>query len=252
VSPVVAFHDLGKRSPVSITGVSERQFRAHIDYLLASGGHFLSLKQWLSDPRQHHDILLTLDDAFTLQLEIAQAVLQPLGIPAVTFVVAGSVGKPALWDYTGQGRAHADWGQLSEWSRAGLEIGSHGRTHRDLRRLADAVLTEELRGSRELLEERLSVDVTAIAYPFGRSDQRVRNAAQGAGYRLGFGTRPACASLDPLNLPRTLVSGLDSPLSVAQRASPGLWGAIERGKQRIVSYCAGGTPLWQELRGDYR
>lgn len=252
MSPVVAFHDLGNRSPVSITGVSRDQFKAHIDQMLASGRRFRTLKQWLTSNTQPNDTLLTLDDAFALQLEIAQTVLEPLAVPAVTFVVAGSVGRMAAWDYAGQGRVHAGWSQLAEWTRAGFEVGSHGQTHRDMRRLPDAVLTDELRGSRELLEERLSVAVSAIAYPFGRSDSRVRNTARAAGYRLGFGTHPTADSPDPLHQPRTLVSGLDSPLSVAYRDAPGLWGAIERGKQRIVSYCAGGTPLWQDLRGDYR
>lgn len=251
MSPVVAFHDLGSRSPAAITGISEAQFRAHIDALIRLGTRFRSLKQWMNESQQPNDILLTLDDAFARQLEVAQSILQPLDLPALALVVTGTVGQTASWDYAGRRRRHANVQELRAWTAAGFEVGSHGHTHRDLCRLPDALLYEELRASRQLLQQELSVEVRAIAYPFGRSDGRVRKAAMDSGYQLGFGTYPDCGQSDPMNLPRILVSGLDTPVSVASRMAPGLWGRIERGKQRIVSYCAAGTPLWQQLRGDY-
>lgn len=252
MSPVIGFHDLGKGSPVSITGVSEDQFRTHISSLRERGACFRTLKYWLSHTLQPLDTLVTLDDAFSRQLEIARDVLEPSKIPAVTFVIAGAVGRSASWDYAGTGRRHADWTELKAWVAGGLEVASHAVSHRDLCRLSDLELDFELTESRDRLEQELSVDVTGVAYPFGCSNRRVRAAARAAGYRIGFGTRPGAVVDDLMDVPRLLVSRLDTPLSVAGRMAPGLWGEIERGKQRVVSFCAGGTPLWQELRGDYR
>lgn len=252
MSPAIGFHDLGTFSPASITGVSEKQFRGHVSALIDQGAHFRPLTYWINNTRQVNDILLTFDDAFCRQLELARAVLTPLAIPAVAFVVADAVGASATWDYVGKRRRHATWTELREWVKEGFDIGSHACSHRDLCRLSDKALTRELESSKKQLEDELSVEVTAIAYPFGRSNRRVRTWAHAAGYRIGFGTRPSPAEGDAMSLSRLLVSRLDTPLSLAKRRSSGPWGAVERGKQRIVSFCSGGTPIWQELRGDYR
>jgi peptidoglycan/xylan/chitin deacetylase (PgdA/CDA1 family) len=97
----------------------------------------------------------------------------------------------------------ADWDMLREMRAGGISIGSHTRSHALLPNESDAVLENELRGSRRVLEERLDAHIDLLAYPDGRFDRRVVRAVAAAGYRFAF---TCCNHRDPdhpdLTVPR--------------------------------------------------
>jgi peptidoglycan/xylan/chitin deacetylase (PgdA/CDA1 family) len=81
------------------------------------------------------------------------------------------------------------WDDIAKVAAAGMDIGSHTRTHRILQTLDDGPLRDELEGSRRDLEEHLGRRVTSIAYPVGYSvlgEQRIVRALAAAGYEVGF------------------------------------------------------------------
>lgn len=90
--------------------------------------------------------------------------------------------------------AHADcrpmdWDMLREMRAQGMEIGSHGISHRMLAKLDDDGLVDEVRGSRARLDEELRQDTLAISYPVGGDDSfdaRVLAAVEAAGYAFAF------------------------------------------------------------------
>jgi peptidoglycan/xylan/chitin deacetylase (PgdA/CDA1 family) len=252
VTAAIAFHDLGRMPGPSITGMSPARFGAMLACLSSAGWRFVELISLFNDAAQSSDIHITLDDAFSSQLAAARSVLRTMKLPATAFVVSGAVGREASWDYMGRRRRHADWNELAAWIGDGFGVGSHAHRHLDLRRLSDAELDRELLESRELLQRRLGVPIEALAYPFGRHDARVREAARRAGYRIAFTSRAGACTPDLYAHPRVVASSLDTPLSLERRLRGGAWGRLERGKQAIVGYWAGGTPFWQQLRGDYR
>lgn len=91
------------------------------------------------------------------------------------------------------------WDDVRALRRAGMDVGSHTRSHRVLRTLATEALSGELAGSRADLESALEESIDTIAYPVGPSiagEPEIRAAMIAAGYRLGFtyGT-----GLQPLN-----------------------------------------------------
>lgn len=80
------------------------------------------------------------------------------------------------------------WRQVVEMSQSGIEFGSHSRSHPVLARLDEAGLVNELRGSREVLEERIGKPVRVLSYPVGGFNdisETVTREVQAAGYRLG-------------------------------------------------------------------
>jgi len=87
---------------------------------------------------------------------------------------------------------------------AGFDVGFHTLRHHRLPPLTDTALVDALHEGRAELEAAAGRPVTAIAYPHGRADERVAQAARAAGFRLGFtGTGKAVtASSDPLLLSR--------------------------------------------------
>lgn len=91
-------------------------------------------------------------------------------------------------------------------------IGAHTRSHPDLRFCNAAELHQELSESRQELEGWLDHKITALAYPFGDTDWRVRRAAAAAGYTQAYVTEYAnWRSRTPfykrLDIPRVDLSG---------------------------------------------
>ncbi|MEZ4361244.1 MAG: polysaccharide deacetylase family protein [Kofleriaceae bacterium] len=138
-------------------------------------------------------------------------------------------------------RAMADeliltWDGVRALAAAGMDVGSHTRSHRVLQTVPTEELDAELAGSRADLERELGTPCRAIAYPVGHS---IRNraaiyaAVREAGYDLGFTNASGVnlilptgwrlRGLDPLDLGR-LATGRDfsDAMFLGQLALPSL------------------------------
>lgn len=95
------------------------------------------------------------------------------------------------------GKVIASWDELqSAAAHPLISIGAHSMTHRNLRLLDDATVSDELTDSREAIEQRLGVEVRHFAYPFGGSNA-VGTRVLRIGAKSGFQT---LATTDPRNL----------------------------------------------------
>jgi peptidoglycan/xylan/chitin deacetylase (PgdA/CDA1 family) len=252
VKGILAFHDLDEPSSVGITNMTTHAFTQHLNHLAGRGYTYCELSHSTDGNPGSRQIAVTFDDALERQLEVALPHLLNHNIKATAFVVTSFAGRRATWDYNPGLRRHADWAQLRAWVDAGMNVGSHTCTHRDLRKLSDMELQTELVLSRQTLEDTLQTPVAEIAYPFGRSSKRVREAVARAGYKKGVTTRAVLSQDDPFQLPRVMVSNIDTPYAVDHRFRTTAWGTLERLKQNVVGVWAGGTIRYQQLRGDYR
>lgn len=143
-------------------------------------------------------VILTFDDGYADFYTNAWPILQRYGFKATVYVITGRLDTPG----------YLTWDQVRELDSAGITIGSHTITHPRLTSLSDVALDQELRGSRQTLEEGLGHPVVHFAYPSGALDPRVATAVAAAGYQTAMTTRSgvATANLDPLTLPRLRVS----------------------------------------------
>jgi peptidoglycan/xylan/chitin deacetylase (PgdA/CDA1 family) len=163
---------------------------------------------------------VTFDDAYRSVLSLALPILEALELPGTVFVPTRFAidGRLASWpgmeaDLAGP---HADelkvmsWDELAQLNGRGWEVGSHTQTHARLTELADRELREQLVGSRRECEQRLGIQCTSLAYPYGDTDTRVMAAAAAAGYTAGAGlpVRRLHAPL-ALNWPRVGIYGAD-------------------------------------------
>jgi peptidoglycan/xylan/chitin deacetylase (PgdA/CDA1 family) len=89
----------------------------------------------------------------------------------------------------GKERLFATWEEVGEMVRGGMAIGSHTHNHKVLSRTSEEDQTHELSLSKRILEERLGVPVTALAYPVGLPDSfslTTRELARQIQYRIAF------------------------------------------------------------------
>ena len=186
---------------------------------------------------------ISFDDAYRGVFDYARPILEEFGFPATVFVVtnAPTQGEPFWWDLPeavreaggqssrrwlgdlrGDGRLilqdlgvtapssvppvtrPASWDMIRTAARDGLDLGVHSATHRALPRLSDDELRAEMVDSRETLAHHTGVTAEVFAYPYGLWDQRVRNAAQAAGYTTALSLNPRLVApdADPWALPR--------------------------------------------------
>jgi len=144
---------------------------------------------WDSAPE---GVCLTFDDGYESFYHEVLPLLREFEAPATLFVITGYVGRDNDWDaHLGLNRRrHLDWGQIREAARAGVEIGSHTCTHRDLTRLPPDEVQRELLLSKREIEDRLGREVISLALPFGAATLEVFSQARQAGYREICGGAP--------------------------------------------------------------
>jgi peptidoglycan/xylan/chitin deacetylase (PgdA/CDA1 family) len=149
-------------------------FCAQLDLLKADGWRTLRPEAlnkpnvWSVGQRQ---ILFTFDDGHESDL-LAAAALAARGYTATFFIPWVHVGQPHFLDRQ----------SVKQLSRDGFGIGSHGMTHSRLTAIGPDRLRQELEESKARLEDLVGRPITDLAIPFGSYDQRVLDAARGAGY----------------------------------------------------------------------
>jgi peptidoglycan/xylan/chitin deacetylase (PgdA/CDA1 family) len=97
---------------------------------------------------------------------------------------------------------------------AGCTVGFHTLRHAALPSLSDSELEEALTEGRDALAAAAGRRPELIAYPHGKADRRVADAAHAAGFALGFTTArgPVTPDTDPLLIPRTVADQSASDL----------------------------------------
>jgi peptidoglycan/xylan/chitin deacetylase (PgdA/CDA1 family) len=111
------------------------------------------------------------------------------------------------------------WGQVRELRAAGIEFGSHTVTHPQLKFLDEAAVEDEVRTSKEVIQQELGCKVTSFAYPyaFPETDRafthRLASTLEGAGYENGVSTIIGTADRkgDRYFMKRLPVNSCDSP-----------------------------------------
>ena len=156
-------------------------------------------------------MVLTFDDGYTDTLTQALPLLQEYGFTATCYIVSGAVGTYNQWDaeFLSENKPLLSDTQIREWLAAGMEIGSHSRSHPKLQDLDDQSAFREINESREELRAAFGVPIDHFSYPFGRFADATVELVRKAGYLSAVSLLRgiAGASDDPYRLPRIFVDG---------------------------------------------
>jgi peptidoglycan/xylan/chitin deacetylase (PgdA/CDA1 family) len=229
-TPILMYHQVGPPRPESTRNkwrVKEQDFVWQLDALGRRGYRGAALEELFAAPSERRRAVLTFDDGYRGVLTRALPALLARGFSATVFVVADKLGGTNDWDGETPGDALLSADEVRELRARGLEIGSHGATHRALTRLSDGDLSREVAGSRETLERVVGAPVTSFCYPFGDVDERVVEAVRATGYRAATVIRGGIPKdlSDPLRLKRIAVRGTNTRLDFTL--------ALTRGRSRL-------------------
>jgi peptidoglycan/xylan/chitin deacetylase (PgdA/CDA1 family) len=202
---ILMYHSFGGRDePASRFVVPVGRFEQHLRTLARRGRPVLRLEE-LADGRREGRlapagaVVITMDDGYADNRELAAPLLRRFGFPATVFAVSDRIGGAADWDGAGElnGRRLVDWDDLRALRESRVAVGAHTRTHPRLPELDEQALADEVGGSRTALDKRLGPPVDTFAYPYGRVS---RDAVAAVG-RAGFAC--ACGIKRGLNYPGT-------------------------------------------------
>ncbi|GAB4251727.1 MAG: hypothetical protein Kow0079_05920 [Vicingaceae bacterium] len=199
--PVLMYHrvvekrsDAGKHKIY----VFKEQFEKQLQYLKYNGYEaitFNQLQQFNPQTDLSKKIILTFDDGYIDNYEIALPLLEKYGFNAVLFLVTRL--KTNTWGVK-DGEPEIPMmndEQLKALIDYGIEIGGHTQHHMPINEIPENKALEEVTGCKNDIKERFGIDPISFAYPFGGIHQKAKEIVKNAGFKFGIATNTG-----PLNI----------------------------------------------------
>jgi len=165
-------------------------------------------------------VVITVDDGYRSVYLKAFPILKEFGYPWTFFCYT---------QFVNSGAGAVTWTQLHEMQQAGCDVQSHTHSHPFLTKKGsktddayDAWLSQELAGSKEILEKNLGTSVNALAYSYGAWNVRVQQKAIELGYEGLFtvaGTRIG-KKASPANIGRYIITTQNEKLLAQYLQAP--------------------------------
>ncbi len=241
--PILAYHKIQNAFELGVSYTTPEQFERQIRFLAEQGFKTTTIFDYVRNRcRGGKNIIITFDDAYTSVYKNAFPTLQRFGYVATVFVITKYVGATNTWDYHSDRyrTSHCNWGQISELSASGWEVGSHTVSHPNLRFLSGQKRWHELMYSKDVLEHQLQKEVGVISYPFGSYDQPVIDDVMKAGYFAActLGHNYPYDQDFPYALCRRGVYCFETLHWFRQKLHNNYWAHCDDMKQKIISRCA--------------
>lgn len=182
--PILVYHKVGDGFSESNNNhkmskkynLSTSIFEEQIKYILGQGYTPLTIQDLIFRQKNNtlpkKPIVITFDDGWKSQYQNALPILKKYNIPATFYIYTGVTGSPK----------YMNWDELRVLVSFNMEIGSHTKNHPKLTKLQNFKLKEELKESKNILENKLNIKVTDFAYPYGDYNNSVIQALKDYGY----------------------------------------------------------------------
>ena len=231
--PILTYHKIAPVDPKTIypgTFVPPAMFEAHINFLASRGYQSIRLNSLFSPKTPKKPIVLTFDDGFQDFEDTAFPVLEKFRMNGTVFLVSDFVGKTNAWDENigDVSRPLMSKKSILNLQRAGVEFGSHTKTH--VRLTTHDALTQdnEIGKSKSELEDLLGFPIETFCYPYGSYNEVSLRSVKVAGYKFAVTCNKGIndGTESPFELKRIAIRN-DTPLPIFVYK---LWRAFRFGK----------------------
>lgn len=241
--PVLLYHRIVNKN--SVIGkhkiyVWEKDFEKQMKYLKDNGYEAITFYDLESNPGMelNKKIIITFDDGYTDNYELAFPILKKYGFKAVIYLVtridhnAWGVreGEPKLMMMS------AD--QIKEMSDYGVEMGGHTQHHVDLLKHSPAEQYSEIKGSKDDTERLTGKPAISFAYPFGGINEQIKKVTASTGfiYAVSTNTGPKEFGADKMQIRRIEITPKTTLMSFRNKVSgnyfyPSFFKSFFTGKQ---------------------
>lgn len=163
--PVLMYHSISSAEervhPYYRINTSPEVFADQMRFLATQGYRAISLEELTGREPDGKSIVITFDDGYSDFYFEAFPILEQYGFRATVFLATAYAGGKAF-----NGRPCLSWEHIRELNAAGIAFGSHTHTHPQLSNLHRSDITQELRRSKNIIEDRLGSAVTVFSYPY--------------------------------------------------------------------------------------
>jgi len=183
---VLMYHGIGyhgandcPKDPTSnILRITPEKFEDQLKFMVKNNIQGLSYSDWVNlNSMVSADgltpIVLTFDDGEANNFTTALPLLEKYGMSATFYITTSNLNNPGWLNNF----------QVNELSRAGMEIGAHGHTHRFFSTLENGELYMELQQPKAILEVIIEESIKSVSLPGGRGLKEIENLAHELGYR---------------------------------------------------------------------
>ena len=189
--PILMYHQIDVPPPrgTSLRGltVAPKSFARQMALLKLLGYQGLSMQDlmpYLQGDKKGKVVGITFDDGYQNNVQHALPVLKKHGFTATCYGVSSMMGSTNLWDRGLVAEkplmSLVDW---QTWRDAGMDVGSHTRTHAKLTALPAEEARVQIAESKRELEQALDCEVSHFCYPYGWFAPEHRDMVEQAGYR---------------------------------------------------------------------
>jgi peptidoglycan/xylan/chitin deacetylase (PgdA/CDA1 family) len=198
--PILMYHSVSDSEdrvhPYYRTATSPGVFAEHMKCLRDGGYTALGLDEvarWLQNPTPAdiRPVAITFDDGFEDFYLKAFPILERYGFTASMYLPTSFISEESR-EFTG--KACMTWSQVRELHKQGIQFGSHTVTHPQLRFEKLETVRQEIRDSKDTIEQKLGCSVTSFAYPYAFPEtdrvfrRNLREMLEDAGYENGVST----------------------------------------------------------------
>lgn len=227
--PILMYHHIDDQAN-SDTIMTRETFRAQMELLHEAGVHTVSLDEmyryvFYGEELPDHPVLITFDDGYLSNYEIAFPILRELGMKAVIFAIGISIGCETYKDTEFAVIPHFGYDQIREMLSSGvMDIQSH--TY-DMHQWAPfeagtpvrasilrfdgeseaeycAALRSDIQAYRQEYSENTGAQFIALAYPTGRYDMLSESVLHAEGIPITIAGKSKSANTLVKGLPQTL------------------------------------------------
>lgn len=201
VIPILLYHSIsaepaGWIAPYAVTPTT---FAQHVELICHSGRTAITVSALCAAfrgdrPLPSRPVVVTFDDGFA-DFADAAAVLASRNMPSTLYATTGALGGrgPRPRDLRLPPAPMLDWSQLTELRELDVEIGAHTHTHRQLDTMRSTAVADDIRQSKDMLEDELGREIPSFAYPHGFQSRRIRRVVAAVGHQS------ACAVMNALS-----------------------------------------------------
>jgi len=201
--PILMYHNIEKMPAGKDLFVTPAQFEEQMRFLRRRGYNVISLST-LADmissgkPVPRNTVVVTFDDGNENNFINAFPILEKYHIPATVFMISDCIGRGGYLGIS----------QIRRMSKAGIEFGSHTRSHCNLKDAPEPLVESEALHSKRVLEAVTGREVVTFCYPCGEENPSGSRILREAGFKCAVVTLPRDGSIaiDPYSLKRVKIA----------------------------------------------